>query len=194
MIQSVLSLDLHPGIDKGGDTSVRNNCGSHHGDHLDVQDVYTRPGWKFQLRFRVPFTVFAQILVPECRLYNKESRIAIEFKILISLRFLARGHDTDTMEELSGVSQATCHRIFQLFIRNYSKRLFNKYVFVPTGRGLVEVMRDYKLLGFNGAWGSIDVTHVFWNKCPEEFKHFCTGKEGKTTLAFLAVVVMRKDS
>ena len=59
---------------------------------------------------------------------------------------------------------------------------------MPTGDALREVMDTYKSMGFNGAIGSIDCTHILLNKCPKEFVNICTGKEKKPTLAFQVVV------
>jgi hypothetical protein len=44
---------------------------------------------------------------------------------------------------------------------------------MPVGDELKKVMEVYKLLGFNGAIGSMDCTHVKWNKCPASKQNFC---------------------
>ena len=43
-------------------------------------------------------------------------------------------------------------------------------------------------MGFPGCIGSMDVTHIYWDKCPEALRFLCKGKEGKPTVAFQAVV------
>ena len=46
----------------------------------------------------------------------------------------------------------------------------------------------YRLLGFPGAIGSMDCTHVHWGRCPPNLKWQCIGKEGYPTIAFQCVV------
>ena len=45
----------------------------------------------------------------------------------------------------------------------------------------------YKILGFNGCFGSIDCTQLRNHKCPRKWQNFCIDKEGYPTLAFLVV-------
>jgi hypothetical protein len=94
----------------------------------DVGDPLSRNGVKFRTRFRTPFPLFEELLVPMCIQYNvfKMQRqnygVPVKFRVLIGLRYLARAHDSDTMEELSRVKQSTCHVIFHQFIlSNLSK-------------------------------------------------------------------------
>jgi hypothetical protein len=49
-------------------------------------------------------------------------------------------------------------------------------------------MEGYRLLGLPGAIGSMDVTHVKWERCPEHLHWSCIGKEKYPTLAFQCVV------
>ncbi len=109
---------------------------------------------------------------------KKSSAIPLQFKVLISLKILARGNDFDTILELSGVPLLTCHRIFNTFIKSFTINFFNEYVHMPTGDKLTQCMNTYKLLGFNGCVGSIDCTHIYWSKCPKELVNFCIGKRG----------------
>ena len=38
--------------------------------------------------------------------------------------------------------------------------------------------------GFNGCFGSIYCTHIFWNRCQKKWTNYCTGKEKCSTLSF----------
>lgn len=49
-------------------------------------------------------------------------------------------------------------------------------------------MDNYRKLGFTGAIGSTDVTHVGWGMCPFTLGRSFTGKEGFPTLAFEVTV------
>lgn len=46
----------------------------------------------------------------------------------------------------------------------------------------------YDLLGFTGAIGSTDVTHIKWSCCPFSWARQYTGKEGFATIAYQAIV------
>ncbi|CAN0456588.1 unnamed protein product [Pylaiella littoralis] len=47
--------------------------------------------------------------------------------------------------------------------------MFEGHIYLPTGTYQDEVMDCYRKLGFTGAIGSTDVTHVGWGMCP--FRH-----------------------
>lgn len=49
-------------------------------------------------------------------------------------------------------------------------------------------MHYYDLLGFTGAIGSTDVTHIKWLCCPHSWGRQYTGKEGFATIAYQAIV------
>ena len=65
---------------------------------------------------------------------------------------------------------------------------YKDYVKVPTGDRLRKTAQLYEQLGLPGCLGSMDATHVFWNKCPTGLTHLCTGKEGRPTIAFNCIV------
>jgi hypothetical protein len=74
--------------------------------HPDVKDPESKIGKKFRLRFRVPYPLFKAILVPICIEENifeckRQSQIQLEIKLLVCLRILGRGHDFDTLNEIS---------------------------------------------------------------------------------------------
>ena len=80
----------------------------------NVDNIRTPVGARFRLRFRTPHSVFINIVVPDCVLHNiidkkYKSIIPTEFKVLVVLSMMARGHDIDTMEELSHIPRSTCH-------------------------------------------------------------------------------------
>lgn len=49
-------------------------------------------------------------------------------------------------------------------------------------------MKDYDELGFTGAMGSTDVTHVHWAAAPHSLRFSYKGKEGYPTLAYECTV------
>ena len=43
-------------------------------------------------------------------------------------------------------------------------------------------------MGLSGAIGSIDCTHIFWDRCPKRSQNNYTGKEGSPTVAYEVIV------
>ena len=104
---------------------------------------------KFRRRFRVPYPLFKEIIVPDCHRMNVfevkvRHLVPIEFKILIALRILGRDAVADDCEELSSVGESTCHEYFKMFVRNYEKHFYDKFVKLPEGRDLLNVMEVYQ--------------------------------------------------
>ncbi|CAN0184692.1 unnamed protein product [Pylaiella littoralis] len=77
---------------------------------------------------------------------------------------------------------------FHKFCKNFAKEMFEEHIYLPTGTYQDEVMDCYRKLGFTGAIGSTDVTHVGWGMCPFTLGRSCTSKEGFPTLAFEVTV------
>ena len=155
----------------------------------------------FIRRFRVPYQIFKEVIVPDCKANdvfdNNQDHfiVPIELKILIALRILGRDACADDCSENTGVSEQSCNRYFKQFVINYSYKCFSKYVYFPEvgSAELTSVMEVYRLLGFPGCLGSLDATHVKWDKCPSEHKWRCTGKEGEPTVVFQVVVSHSKQ-
>jgi hypothetical protein len=111
-------------------------------------------GKLFRRRFRIPFPVFKDVLVPLCRDANifgtsveAYVRVPLEFKILVSLRILGRGNVADDIFEMSKVPESTCNTIFHRFCEKFSEVFFADYVKPPTGSRLQKVMEIYAELG-----------------------------------------------
>ena len=70
-----------------------------------VENPKSKEGKSFRRRFRVPFPLFKEILLPLCiqhQIFNstRRSRIPVEAKILSSLRVLGRDSCADDIAEL----------------------------------------------------------------------------------------------
>jgi hypothetical protein len=147
---------------------------------------------KFRRRFRVPYPLFADVITPLCRehgiLRAARERIPLEFKILAALRMLGRDSCSDSISELSLMGESTCLHIFKVFLKQFADALYDVSVRPPEGEELLRVMERYRRLGFPGAAGSVDCTHVKWMMCAKDDKWLASGKEGYPTLSFDAVV------
>ena len=148
---------------------------------------------RFRNKFRMPCNLFRGVFMDEIRSNNVfgskyRSLIPLEIKCMIGLRILGRGSCADDMEEMSEVKASTINGIFHAFIKGVANTLFKKYVTPPVGDHLKRVMNTYARLGFPGAVGSVDCTHIFWSKCPVPMTNLCTGKEKFPSLSFEVVV------
>jgi hypothetical protein len=150
---------------------------------------------KFRLRFRVPFPLFNERIIPavrEAKIFNKEraSYIPLEFKVMIALRIMGRDTDCDTACELSGVPKSTCNTIFKQFCEGFSHCFYDDFVYFPKDgtEELKKTMDTFARVGFPGAVGSMDVTHFRWFACPEGEYNNCKGKYPYPTLACQAIV------
>ena len=126
----------------------------------EMSNPFSKASMKFRLRFRIPFKVFNEYLVPKCVELNvfemqRRGSIPIEFKLLVVLKILARGNNFDTIYELSMIPLSTCHKISSDFVVNFVPRFLPLYVSTPTGNEFKEVINTYKSMRFNGAIGSI---------------------------------------
>lgn len=150
-----------------------------------------RHGKLFRRRFRVPFQLF-EIIVEICKEKNifgaknlSRIKIPIEIKLLCCLRVLGRDECFCTIEEMSAVPEKTVWWFFKTFIVNFPKCLKSEVLRPPReGEELQKVMKVYTKMGFPGAVGSVDATHIRWHMCPVDKVHLATGKEHYPSVAF----------
>jgi hypothetical protein len=132
--------------------------------HKDIADPNSFVGKKFRRRFRVPYQLFVDIIIPKCAKFGilsvARERIPVEFKILAALRMLGRDSCADSVSELSFMGESTCNSIFKRFLKEFTEALYSIYVRPPEGEELQRVMERYRRLGFPGCVGSVDCTHV----------------------------------
>ncbi|CAN0110321.1 unnamed protein product, partial [Pylaiella littoralis] len=110
-------------------------------------------------------------------------------RVLASLHILGRGNFFEDMTQMSHISEPTIQITFHMFNKLFAQEFYHDHVHLPTaGEDQDQVMRHYDLLGFTGAIGSTDVTHIKWAACPYSWAKHYTGKEGFATIAFQAIV------
>ncbi|CAN0110840.1 unnamed protein product [Ectocarpus sp. 6 AP-2014] len=68
--------------------------------------------------------------------------------------------------------------------------MYDEHIHLPTEESgkLDLVMEQYDRLGFTGAMGSMDVTHIAWSRCPYNQARSYTGKEGFPTIGYQVTV------
>ena len=83
-------------------------------------------------------------------------------------KVFARSHYSETMEELRNIKKSTCHSIFDKCIHSFVREIFNESVNIPSNDDLKRTLHVLIIWGFNGCFGSIDCTHIYWKRCPKE--------------------------
>ena len=84
----------------------------------EVRDPSSRLGRLFRLRFRMPFDLFEEGLLPLVRragFFSNKGRIPLEIKVMVALRRLGRGLVLDDVGELADLSTSTVDWIFHIF-------------------------------------------------------------------------------
>lgn len=161
----------------------------------DMNDPSSDVARNFRTTYRVPFPVFLK-LVKKCnkhKLFGISGRhgncIPVEIKLLCILRFLARGHEALTLRDLTSIGRSTIHNIVKTFLENFVRVYESKWIHrKPTESELKDIMATYAKLGFPGAIGSVDCTHIWWSQCPHSMTNLCSGRDDRPTVVFQCVV------
>ena len=155
---------------------------------------HSRASKRFRRRFRVSYPVFLY-LVRRCKDLEifGATKIPYELRILISLRILARGNCADDICEMSGIAESTVNYIFHQFTKVFVHHFYEEFISYPSGERMEKVMKAYEDLGFPGACGSMDVTHIRLAKCPHGLRVLATGKEGYPSLGFQAICAPNRE-
>lgn len=108
--------------------------------------------------------------------------------MLACLQILSRGNVFADIYHMSFISVQTVATTFHRFCMYFAAEMYDEHIYLPTGEDLRKVMEQYARIGFPGAVGSTDVTHIYWGMCPYNQARMYTGKEGKSTVAFQVTV------
>ncbi|CAM9724983.1 unnamed protein product, partial [Ectocarpus sp. 4 AP-2014] len=160
-------------------------------------DHTTREARRFRQNFRVPYPFFVNLVqlvrdrdwfpTAESDATGRQA-IPVELKVLACLQILSRGNVFADIYHMSFISFQTVAATFHRFCKYFAEELYDEYIYLPTGEDLRRVMEQYDRIGFPGAVGSTDVTHIYWCMCPYNQARMYTGKEGKPTVAFQVTV------
>jgi hypothetical protein len=111
--------------------------------------------------------------------------VPLELKILGALRINAKGCSFDAIAELTGMALSTMATFYHLFWRRFVEELKEEWIAYPKDPAQAATsMEVYRRLGFPGAVGSVDCTHVHWARCPMMKQSTHTGKEKYPTLSY----------
>lgn len=126
--------------------------------------------------------------VSDRSLVTAPSGCGIVLQVLLSLQILARGNFMRDLRGRSFMSTASIHKAFHTFCERFAAEMFDEWIRLPVGEDLEKVMAAYDKLGFTGAMGSTDVTHVAFSHVSASHARSFIGKEGYATLAYQATV------
>lgn len=85
------------------------------------------------------------------------------------------------------MSEPVAGMSFHAFCEHFAQELYD-HVRLPSGEDEDKVVEDFHQLGFTGAAGSTDVTHVKWDCFPHSEQRLHTGKEGYPSIVYQATV------
>lgn len=156
----------------------------------------------FRRRFSVPFSMFKDIVAAAREWPHGRGKLGditvdctgtegvpLELKILGALRMSAKGCSFDAIAELSGMSISTMHTFYHVFWDRFVSNFRDSWIFYPVDKiAAADNLAVYAKLGFPGAIGSVDCTHIYWGRCPAFFQNAYSGKEKKATIAYEVTV------
>ncbi|CAM9731337.1 unnamed protein product [Pylaiella littoralis] len=165
----------------------------------DLKDPTSIAAKKFREDFRVPYPFFLRLveLVKKKDWFATAQRDAygrrchpVEHKVLACLTILGRGNVFGSIYNLSWMSTPTVQKVFHQFCEHFATEMYDEHIFLPSEENgeLDRVMGQYEKLGFPGAMGSTDVTHIGWSRCPYNQGRSYTGKECKPTVGYQVTV------
>ena len=165
-----------------------------------IHDESSRDGMYFRRRFRVPYSLFKDMVSamleekwfpkygPNCEGpldASKNRGASLQVKVLSVLRVLGRGVVFDECYDGSGCGEESIRVFFHSFVAVFSQRLFAGIIKPPkTEKEIRQTTGIYQTLGMGAAIGSTDCTHISLGNCPNNFRVSCTGKSGKPTMAY----------
>ena len=92
------------------------------------------------------------------------------------------------------MSIGTMQAFYHLFWRRFVDEMKPEWIKYPkTAAEAVASLDVYRRLGFPGAFGSIDCTHVHWLRCPAGLQSGYTGKEKIPTISFEVTTNHQKE-
>ena len=156
----------------------------------------------FRRRFSIPFSMFRDIVAEAREWPNGSGKmgdvtidcvgiegVPLELKILGALRMSAKGCSFDAIAELSGMSISTMQSFYHSFWDRFVRAFKDRWIFYPTDAvGVADNLAVYARLGFPGAIGSVDCTHIYWGRYPALFQNTYSVKEKKPTIAYEVTV------
>eukprot|EP00041_Stephanoeca_diplocostata_P006072 m.74419 g.74419 ORF g.74419 m.74419 type:complete len:485 (-) comp16158_c0_seq21:95-1549(-) len=167
----------------------------------ESRDSSSRLGKLFRIRFRVPYSVFEELVA----LVKGSTWIAGKRKcgkhaqklektgiyVLSSLRYMAKGFDFhDALASDFLCSGERLRTFYRFFIRLLNRSdVYDRYVHAPENEEqLQKCMKLYEEVGLPGCVASVDGVHVPWERCPTEYRSWFVGKSGFPTIAFNVAV------
>ncbi len=161
-----------------------------------LRDEFSVSGQRFRRRFGVPHEIFLQIVKKARKWFPKKDcdafrrpAIPIQLKVLASLRVLSKGWNFDGIAELSFMHESTMQSWHHLFVSKFVlEECLNWIQYPKTAEEAAPILSVFQRLGFPGAIGSTDCTHISWGRCPAGLQSAFCGKSGYATIAFEVTV------
>ena len=98
---------------------------------------------------------------------------------------MGRDYYADDVAKILNCGEETARQFFLAFIRGVSSKMYAEYVYVPE---LNKVEVGYRRSGLPGCVGSMDCTHVVWDRAAKKVNNTCKRSGKAATLSFEVVV------
>jgi hypothetical protein len=103
-------------------------------------------------------------------------------KLCVALRLLGQGIGTDSVVEVSRLSESTSAKCLKRFCAAIVRVFGDQYLRLPSANDLKCIEATYCKLGLPGCIGAIDCAGWQWGACPVAEQGLHRGKDGKPTL------------
>jgi hypothetical protein len=150
-------------------------------------------GKDFRAKFRIPYTMFAEILeatrnsgmFPDDKVKKSGQKPhPLAMKLMGTLRRLALGIPIKGLEDMCGISEAVMIKFIHKWEPWFIEHYHGEWVKMPEGDELDKAQGMFEKCGLAGFVTSMDVVHVKYDRCPWGQRAIHTGKEGYPTLGF----------
>ena len=140
----------------------------------NVRDPESSLGKEFRRKFRVPYSVFEEIVrdirhlgFNETPQVTGEPRVPLKLFVLTALRIIATGAPLDLAQDISHIGIETIRNFMNMHFFMWGAWKAQSTIKMPTTQAeRSKVIGRYERIGLPGCAGSIDCVHLVWDNCP----------------------------
>jgi Plant transposon protein len=130
---------------------------------------------EFQRRLRISRRVYARVKreILECDDYFEQRSDAVgkegattDQKLCIALRLLGQGIGSDSVVEVSRLSESTAAQCLKRFSKAVVCSFGNEFLRLPSAVDLSKIEASYCKMGLTGCIGAVDCAGWEWGNCP----------------------------
>jgi Plant transposon protein len=147
--------------------------------------------YEFQRRLRISRRVYARV---KCEVLKRDTYFeqrsgavgkegaTADQKICVALMLLGQGIGSDSVVEVSRLSESTAAHCLKRFVQAVVNSLGDEFLRLPSAADLTMIESSYCKMGLPGCIGAVDCASWQWGNCPVAEQGVHRGKDGKTSL------------